>query len=311
MAPDLDIFIRSASDPLLAVEYHRHFTHALLFIPIGGLLCALPFLLFPRMREQWRAVLGAATLAVATHGLLDACTSYGTQLLWPFSNYRVVWSWISIIDPIFTLTLLTGVIWAAFARRRRQAAIALLLCISYISFGAVQKSRALEAQVAVAAQRGHSIDRGEVFPTIGNNLVWRSLYQFGDQLHADRIRVNWTGKVQWTSGTSVMHVSPADLAAAELDQPRVVADFARFYWFSGGWVARSFASEEIYGDVRYSLRTDAFDPIWGVRFDLNSDSPTQWVSRSAERELGLSDLWREINGSHPDYQLLTKLGVGM
>ena len=41
MAPDLDVLIRSAEDPLLFLEYHRHFTHALVFIPIGGLLCAL------------------------------------------------------------------------------------------------------------------------------------------------------------------------------------------------------------------------------------------------------------------------------
>ena len=35
---DADILIRSASDPLLNVEYHRHFTHALVFIPVGGLI---------------------------------------------------------------------------------------------------------------------------------------------------------------------------------------------------------------------------------------------------------------------------------
>lgn len=47
MAADLDILIQSASDPLLSLEYHRHFTHSLSFIPIGALICAvilLPFL---------------------------------------------------------------------------------------------------------------------------------------------------------------------------------------------------------------------------------------------------------------------------
>ncbi len=38
--PDMDVLIRSASDPLLAIEYHRHFTHALAFIPVGGLIAA-------------------------------------------------------------------------------------------------------------------------------------------------------------------------------------------------------------------------------------------------------------------------------
>ena len=41
MAPDLDVLIRSSEDPLLFLEYHRQFTHALVFIPIGGLICAM------------------------------------------------------------------------------------------------------------------------------------------------------------------------------------------------------------------------------------------------------------------------------
>ncbi len=41
IAPDLDIFIRSESDPILFLEFHRQFTHSLVFIPFGGLICAL------------------------------------------------------------------------------------------------------------------------------------------------------------------------------------------------------------------------------------------------------------------------------
>ena len=41
MAADLDVLIRSSEDPLLFLEYHRQFTHSLVFIPAGGLLCAL------------------------------------------------------------------------------------------------------------------------------------------------------------------------------------------------------------------------------------------------------------------------------
>lgn len=40
LAPDLDIFLGSSSDPLLTLELHRHFTHSLLFIPIGSLIVA-------------------------------------------------------------------------------------------------------------------------------------------------------------------------------------------------------------------------------------------------------------------------------
>ena len=47
--PDADILLPFA-DPALPMEYHRHFTHALAFIPVAGLLALLPFL----VRARWR-----------------------------------------------------------------------------------------------------------------------------------------------------------------------------------------------------------------------------------------------------------------
>ncbi|MDA0655633.1 MAG: metal-dependent hydrolase, partial [Proteobacteria bacterium] len=43
LLPDLDVLIRSSSDPLLFLEYHRQFSHAIVFIPVGGLVCAAIF----------------------------------------------------------------------------------------------------------------------------------------------------------------------------------------------------------------------------------------------------------------------------
>ena len=43
MAPDLDFLIRSDTDPLVYLKYHRQFTHSLIFIPVGGFICALVF----------------------------------------------------------------------------------------------------------------------------------------------------------------------------------------------------------------------------------------------------------------------------
>ena len=41
LAPDLDVLISSSEDPLLFLEYHRQFTHSLIFIPFGSLLVSL------------------------------------------------------------------------------------------------------------------------------------------------------------------------------------------------------------------------------------------------------------------------------
>ena len=83
MSADLDILINSSHDPLLALEFHRHFTHSLFFIPIGALLVTLflKAILF-RYSFSFKKIYFFSFLGYATHGLLDACTSYGTLLYW-------------------------------------------------------------------------------------------------------------------------------------------------------------------------------------------------------------------------------------
>ena len=83
LTPDLDVLIQSSTDPILSLEYHRQFTHSLFFIPFGSLIVAL--LIFPLVKRSmgFKTVYLASLLGYATHGLLDACTSYGTQLFWP------------------------------------------------------------------------------------------------------------------------------------------------------------------------------------------------------------------------------------
>lgn len=296
LLPDADVFIRSAADPLLAIEYHRQFTHSFVFVPAAGFIAALPWLATRRGRDEWRGVLAAGTAGAATHGLLDACTTYGTQLFWPFTTMRIAWDWIAIVDPIFTITLLVGAIIAVRRRTRRPAAIAFALALAYIGLGALQQSRALDVQAEVARTRGHEIVRGDAFPTIANNIVWRSLYQAGDSLHADRIRVPWIGSPTWAPGASVRRILETDLSIEERATPRIVDDFRRFAWFSSDWIARAPGDTAVIGDVRYSLRTNAFDPIWGIRFHPGRAIPTEWVDRTRDRKLSVGELWREVMG---------------
>lgn len=304
MLPDADVLIRSQSDPLLAVEYHRHFTHALAFIPVGAALATLPWLAFKKHRAAAGSLYGASLLGYATHGPLDAATSYGTQLLWPFSSERLAWHWVSVIDPVFTLALLLGLLGALLGRSRRAAGVGLLVALAYLGLGAVQRERALDAQHALARDRGQQMSRGEVFPTLGNNLVWRSLYQVGDTLYSDRLRVAWTGELSWTEGNSVARLDEADLPPEWLADPRVRRDFRRFSWFTDGWTARAPDAPELVGDVRYSLRTEAFDPVWGLRFHPNAQVPTHWVDRSRARRPSLETLWQEITGEDGRYRSL-------
>ena len=297
-AADLDIFLRSASDPLFAIEMHRQFTHSLAFIPVGGALAGLPWLLAKTARAAWKPLLVASIAGYATHGLLDACTTYGTQLLWPFSNARISWDNVAIVDPLYTLTLIAGVVWAARRRSVLPARLAFGLGLAYLGFGVVQHQRALDAQAAIAAARGHVIERGAAFPGLGNNLVWRSLYRVGDSYYADRIRVNWAGQASWQAGATMRAVDPARFATAPA---RIRRDYARFAHFADQWVAHDPEFPGVVADARYSLSNQEFAPIWGVRFDAAQAVPTTWVNRTRDRRLHLAELWRELAGQAAGY----------
>lgn len=306
LLPDLDILIRSGSDPLLAIEYHRHFTHSLVFIPLGGLLAALPWLAFKAQRPRWRLLWLAGMLGYATHGVLDACTNYGTHLLWPFSAERTAWHWITTIGPVLTLMLLAGLVMSVRRRTRAAAASAIALGVLYVGASALQQERAFDAQQDIAAARGHRIARGEVFPTVGNPFVWRSLYESGGVLHTDRLRM--MGDMQWKAGHAVQLVKADALSVNAPAPSRVQTDFARFSYFSDGWVARAVGDSSIIGDARYSLSTERFEPIWGVRFHADAAQPTEWVDRTAQNRVPASALWAEISGQDAAYRPLPDVG---
>ena len=302
LLPDADILIRSAADPLLAIEYHRHFTHAFAFIPFGGMLAAMPWLAQKRFRPDWRAFFAAGSIGYATHGLLDACTNYGTHLLWPFSPLRVSWNWVTTVGPLLTLLLLVGLIFSVRRSARQPALIALALGITYVGAAAWQRDRALDVQAQIAASRGHTIERAEMFPTVGNPFIWRSSYQSGNTLHMDRIRAIGSEATRWKPGSTLTLINEADLPPASRADERVRRDFSRFSYFSAGWVARATDDPSVIGDARYSLRTDSFEPIWGVRFHPGSAAPTEWVDRTIKNRIPMRELWAEITGDAPGYR---------
>src|SRR5210317_1471277 len=189
LAPDIDIFIRSGTDPLLKLEFHRQFTHSLVFIPIGALLVTLLSRLFFKKYFSWVESYIICFVGYATSGLLDACTSYGTQLFWPFSDERIAWRIIAIVDPVFSLILLIAIIAGLRSRKQQFARFGLLLAGCYLILGLYQHNRALEAATQLALQRGHAIERQIVKPTMANIILWRSIYQSGGQFYVDGIRI--------------------------------------------------------------------------------------------------------------------------
>jgi len=188
MAPDLDVLIASPSDPLLFLEFHRQFTHALVFIPIGAAICALVAHLFVKQRMAFVHTYLVCLLGYATHALLDGCTSYGTQLFWPFSNARVAWNNVAVVDPLFTVPALM-LVWLTITRDRKLFSwCALAWMLGYLALGVVQRDRALAFGAQLAEQRNHTPVRLEVKPSFGNLLVWKLVYEDAGIYYIEGIR---------------------------------------------------------------------------------------------------------------------------
>jgi inner membrane protein len=264
IAADLDVLIYSDTDPLLFLTYHRQFTHSLIFIPIGGLIVAsmLHWILTRRWRLKfWQTVI-LCSLGYATHALLDAATSYGTMLLWPFVETRYSWSIISIIDPLFTVPLLSLVILAGVRNDPRFARIGLVWALFYLGLGWWQHQGAREIAAGLATSRGHVPVRFEIKPSFGNILVWKSVYEADGTFYVDAVRVGIAPRIYTGTSISRLNVgSDFPWLAASSQQSK---DVKRFDHFSDGFSAVDPGNARRIVDVRYSFVPNEIGALFSI-----------------------------------------------
>ncbi len=180
--PDLDVLIQHANDVADVVE-HRGFTHSfLVLLPCSWLAAVLYRKCWPDTRWSVRRLWGCIGAALITHPMLDSFTTYGTQVIWPFSYYLSLSS-IFIIDPIYTLVLACALVFALSNRKHmaRACGYGLLISSLYLGVGLVAKQ--------VIAARVHSQLQSlglmhapvHIAPTPFNILLWRVLVLDGDR----------------------------------------------------------------------------------------------------------------------------------
>jgi len=265
LAPDLDALIQSPNDPLLLLEYHRQFTHSLAFVPFGALLCALLFSSFARRHLSFPATYAFCVLGFASHSLLDACTTYGTELLWPFSDARIAWSIVSAIDPAFTLPVLTLVVLAARRRAPRYAYFGAAWAIVYLAFGALQQARAEAAGAAVAGSRGHVPVRLEAKPALGSVMLWKVIYEYDGRYYVDAARVGFAATV--AAGESIAKLDVTRHFPWLDPESQQSVDVERFRRVSDGFLAIDTAAPNRIVDLRYSMIPNEIAGFWAIILD--------------------------------------------
>jgi inner membrane protein len=301
--PDADIFIFSTQDPLFGLQMHRHFTHSLVFIPVLamlGVLIANGLRRLFRREAIWKGMWLPAFVAAATHGLCDTWTSYGTHLLWPFSERRESWDLISVIDPLFTLPVLVCAIMAWWKGRLKPAVLGVAWAVFYLGLCAVQAQRARDAVRDWAREHGHRPQRLTVKPSFANIIVWRGLYVHDGMCQVVCVRAGITGGITILDTDSAPLLDPdhpsGPLAGLPQDSLQM-RDARRFQHFSDGWMGAHPDKPNVIGDFRYATRPDKISPLWGIEID--PAHPDKHVKLAFFRDVtdrGFGDLWRMISG---------------
>ena len=141
--PDLDVFI-PLGGPVNDFVYHRCFSHSLILLALlSPMIAWLISKIHPDTKRYYRRWVLLSFLVLEASVLLDLMTIYGTQIFWPFDTTPMAIPVLFIIDPLFTLPILSGVLAALVLNRHRSLGnrlntIGLLLSLVYLAwaFGA-------------------------------------------------------------------------------------------------------------------------------------------------------------------------------
>lgn len=288
--PDLDVVI-DYGDAVLNMVQHRADSHALFWLTLAGppLGMAIARLIGEwGLRRRWAL---AVWLALFTHPLLDFFTVYGTQLLRPFSSHPFGLGSIFIIDPLYTLPLMVGILWSAIGRSPRASTVGLALSTAYLGWGvAVQQHVDGIAREALAAQ-GIAAERVLVTPTAFNSIVWRVVAVTPTHFHE--------GYYGLRDASRTIRFDRFERGAPLIDAWQSHWAVGRIAAFSHGF----YKMQEREGRVRLVDLRMGQEPFFSFDFDLAAvgevpgrQAPVTRQGRRVPLEPGLAWLQRRIAG---------------
>jgi inner membrane protein len=176
--PDLDVFI-PFFDPVKDFTYHRSFSHSLFVLTaLTPLFVWLILKLHPKTDLHKPGWTRLVWLVFMTHILLDCFTVYGTQIFWPFWDYPVGWASVFIIDPLYTLPMLFGVVLTLVLTRKTDRGhlvnrAALTFSALYLVWSVGAQRYVTSAVEASLARQGVQYEKLLVSAGPFNTALWR------------------------------------------------------------------------------------------------------------------------------------------
>ncbi len=292
--PDLDALI-DHGDPVRDMTFHRAESHSLLYLTVVSPAIAAAVAKLHGEMDRFARWWLALWLALFTHPLLDNMTIYGTQLLQPFTDHPYWIGSVFIIDPLYTLPLLIGLLGTALARgtgRWRWNTAGVLVSTLYLGWSmfAQQHVRGIAARAVLA--EALDVERMLVTPTPFNTVLWRVLamdtdgrgYHEAFYSLADGERLPRFDRFER---------DPALHAALASDWA-----VARLTWFSHGFYRmREVDGRALIADLRMGQEPSyPFEFAVAVRGSPWHAITPRAVGSRGDARAGLAWLWRRLHG---------------
>ena len=199
--PDFDVAVTWLFDPVKALFVHRGFSHSIFFVLLAAPL--LGWVISKIHRDatfrQWTFM---SLVAILIHSTIDCFNTYGTALLEPFSNARLAFDSIGIIDFTLLVTLIILVIANLFFKRGSKirqyiSYSALAFTLIFVGLTVANKLHIEHNIKKQLAEQNIQYTRLKTAPLPITNLLWLVLaedsagYRYGYVSSFDRQKIEF------------------------------------------------------------------------------------------------------------------------
>jgi len=166
----------------------------------------------------------------------------------------------------------------------------------YLTLGAIQEARAIDAGQRLATTRGHNQITLSAKPSFGNVLLWKTIYEYDGQFWVDAVRAGIT--LTTFKGDHVAKLNVTEQFPWLDPASQQARDIERFRWFSSDHLAVDKNDPRLVIDMRYSHLPDEITGLWGIRLNPNAapDQHVEWVTRRSADTERFTRLWAMLKG---------------
>lgn len=248
--PDLDVLARYFTDTVTATEWHRGFSHSILFsVLFAPLFGWLVWKLNLKESATWKNWSWLMFWGLFTHPILDVFTTWGTQLFWPLEA-RLAFQSIFVIDPLYTLPFFIFLLLAMFQKRssiqrRKYTCLGLVISSAYLLFTLVLKQVATHQFKKALQNQGIAYTEISTRPGPFNTILWMANVATADAYLLANYSFFDSQTITFTAYPK-NHDLLGDLETNETIQ--------RLIKISNGWYTITEKAENLYfNDLRFGL----------------------------------------------------------